>query len=343
MMQRANALRIGAFFVSGVVVLLTAVVLLSGGFFARTERAVLYFDGSVYGLQKGAPVVLRGVRVGRVLDIGLQATAEGALRIPVHVEVQSERLGTGSAGPALPQLLQRGLFAQLATQSLLTGLLYVDLQLRQPGNGAADAAEQPAVRSAATAAGTDRPVIPTTPAPVQALLTQLQTLDVAALIDDVSTIARSTRSLLAGPELKQGVQEMAALATDLRRLSAQLERRIDPLADDTRRSLAALRQTLDQLGRAADQVQATTTRAGGRLDGLAERAEPALDNAARAADELALSAQALRHAAADDSLLMQNLDRSTEEVARAARALRHLAELLEREPQAVIRGRAAGP
>ncbi len=334
MMQRANALRIGAFFVAGVAVLLTAVVLLSGGLFARTERALLYFEGSVYGLQPGAPVVLSGVRVGRVLDIGLQVQASGALRIPVQVEVRSDQLGVDTSGPALPALLRRGLFGQLATQSLLTGLLYVDLRLRPT------AASAPPV---AAAAPPGPAVIPTAPGPVQALLNQLQTLDVAALIDDISTLARSARSLMAGPELQQGVRDLAALAADLRRLSAQLERHIDPLAADTRRSLAALRQTLDQLGRAADQVQASSARAGTRLDGLADRADPALASATRAADELALSAQALRRATADDSLLMQNLGRSAEEVARAARALRQLAEMLEREPQAVIRGRTEGP
>jgi paraquat-inducible protein B len=338
MMQRANTLRVGAFFVAGVAVLATAVVLLSGGFFARSERALLLFEGSVYGLQQGAPVVLNGVRVGRVLDIGLRANPGGALRIPVQVELLSERLGSPGAEAALPGLLQRGLQGQLATQSLLTGLLYVDLKLRPP-----DALSARAQTVAVVDAASGLPVIPTSPAPVQALLTQLQTLDVAALIDDVSTIASSTRSLLSGPELKQGMQDLAALAADLRRLSAQLERRIDPLADDTQRSLAALRQTLDQLGRAAAQVQDTTVRAGSRVDSLADSATPALANAARAADELAQSAQALRRATADDSQLMQNLDRSTEEVARAARALRQLAEMLERDPQAVIRGRGEGP
>jgi paraquat-inducible protein B len=334
MMQRANALRIGAFVVAGVAVLVTTVAMLSGGFFARTEQAVMYFEGSVYGLQPGAPVVLRGVRVGRVLDIGLQTDAAGALRIPVQVEVQSDRLGAQGPAPVLPELLRRGLYAQLATQSLLTGLLYVDLQLGLPESEARLAALP-------QTAGMDE--IPTRLAAVQALLTQMQTLDVAALIDDISTIAHSTRSLVSSPELKQGVQEFAALATDMRRLSAQLERRVDPLARDTQRSLATLRQTLDQLGSAAAQVQATTARTGGRLDTLADRAEPALANAARAADELAQSAQALRRATADDSLLMQNLDRSTEEVARAARALRQLAEMLEREPQSVIRGRPEVP
>jgi paraquat-inducible protein B len=337
MMQRANAWRIGAFFVAGVAVLLTAVVLLSGGLFARSERAVLVFEGSVYGLQTGAPVVLYGVRVGRVLDIGLRTGADGGLRIPVQVELLSARLGGGAeAGdaPALPGLLQRGLRGQLATQSLLTGLLYVDLELPSPA---------PATPVATLPPTEGLPQIPNRPGPVQALLTQLQTLDVAALLDDLGTIARSTRQLVAGPELQQGLQDLAALAADLRRLSARLERRVDPLADDGQRTLAELRQALGQLGAAAEQVQAGTRRASGQVDELTARGGPALDSVRLAAEELALSARALRSATADDSLLMQNLDRSTQEVARAARALRQLAELLEREPQAVIRGRAEGP
>src|SRR5262245_66017465 len=35
-------------------------------------RVVMYFDSAVTGLQKGAPVMLRGVRVGEVTDVSMR-------------------------------------------------------------------------------------------------------------------------------------------------------------------------------------------------------------------------------------------------------------------------------
>jgi paraquat-inducible protein B len=61
----------------------------------------------------------------------------------------------------------------------------------------------------------------------------------------------------------------------------------------------------------------------------------------RAAAALGQAADTLRTAAADDSALRLNADRALQDVARAARALRELGELLERQPDALLRGRAA--
>ena len=61
----------------------------------------------------------------------------------------------------------------------------------------------------------------------------------------------------------------------------------------------------------------------------------------RAAAALGQAADTLREAAADDSALRLNADRALQDVARAARALRELGELLERQPDALLRGRAA--
>ncbi len=338
MMRKASATRIGAFVIGGVALLIAAVVAVGGGkLFASTERAVMHFSGSVYGLQVGAPVVLRGVRVGRVTAIGLEGDADsvGAYRIPVQAVIDRDELAAGvpGTGPLLPGLVRRGLQAQLTAQNLLTGLLYVDLDFK-PGTPTA------ATRAAPAA---DPVQIPTAPAPVQALMTQLQALDVPRLIDDVQAIASSTRQLVGSAELKRGVQELAALSTELRQLTARLDRRIDPLADATQRTLAEARGALQAVSGAASQVGATGERLGAQVDTLVAAGTPALKSAQAAADELALSAAALRQATADDGTLMLNVERTAKDVSRAARALRELAELLERQPTAVIRGRGETP
>ena len=61
MSKKANKALIGGFVVGAVVLLIISVVVLGSGLlFKRTNRYVLFFDGSIKGLSVGAPVILRG-------------------------------------------------------------------------------------------------------------------------------------------------------------------------------------------------------------------------------------------------------------------------------------------
>lgn len=96
-------------------------------------RYVVYFDGSVRGLSRGAPVEFRGVQIGRVTDIKLVYDQETEfVQVPVYIELQPERVrGFREGAIDKPQLLEstiaEGLSAQLRTGNLLTGQLYVSL------------------------------------------------------------------------------------------------------------------------------------------------------------------------------------------------------------------------
>ena len=66
--------RLIGIFVLGALGLIVAAILFFGGGALFTQRftAVSYFPGSVAGLQTGAPVTYRGVRVGQVKSIGIR-------------------------------------------------------------------------------------------------------------------------------------------------------------------------------------------------------------------------------------------------------------------------------
>ena len=108
---------------------------------------------------------------------------------------------------------------------------------------------------------------------------------------------------------------------------------------DTRRAIA-------HLGTAAERLAQASERVGGAA-GNAEKllgADSALVSSVRqAVDDIGRSAGALRLATADDSAMMQNLDGTLAELRRTSRSVRQLAELLERQPDALLRGRAEGP
>jgi len=102
----------------------------------RTVKVVMYFGESVRGLNIGAPVLLRGIPVGKVTDINLEIDAKTAdIEIPVVVEVEPDRIkivnkqANMTPNENIAHLVAKGLRAQLQTGSLLTGQLFVALDL----------------------------------------------------------------------------------------------------------------------------------------------------------------------------------------------------------------------
>lgn len=103
--------------------------------FEPDRRLLLLFDQSVRGLKAEAPVEFRGIPLGRVVDISLELAVAGDRRIPVLIEIDSDAfrrassLGTDEGDFDLAAAVDAGLRARLATASLITGALYIDLDI----------------------------------------------------------------------------------------------------------------------------------------------------------------------------------------------------------------------
>jgi paraquat-inducible protein B len=102
--------------------------------YTNTLKYVMYFEGSVRGLNEGAPVQLRGIPIGRVTDINLELHKGNAeLRVPVIVELEPDRIlsvsdkSNVSNEDVMAKLIKKGLRAQLQVGSLVTGQLLIDL------------------------------------------------------------------------------------------------------------------------------------------------------------------------------------------------------------------------
>ncbi len=102
--------------------------------YTNSLKYVMHFNGSVRGLAEGAPVQLRGIPVGRVIDISLELDKKTAeIKVPVIVEIEPERIVSindnfkVSHEDIMAQLIDKGLRAQLQTGSLVTGQLLIDL------------------------------------------------------------------------------------------------------------------------------------------------------------------------------------------------------------------------
>ena len=341
-MMKSSAWRVGIFALVGLTTLALAIILVGGHWFTATERAQMRFDSSVFGLRTGAPVVFRGVRVGQVSTIGFAAMAGGGLAIPVVAEFERDALrellvsaGGQPAVSPIVGLIGRGLVARLALQSILTGQLYVDLDF-----------DPTRIKDAVATPPGSLPQIATAQSKLQTLQAQLEGLDLAQMGRDVGAIAASARQLLGGPEPARVLGNAADAAQALQRVAARIDAAIGPLSHATQATLAQsqlaigqIGQSAQQAGQAASQVGATAAQA----QALLTNAAPLLAELQRTAVELGRVAGTLREAADTDSPLRQNAERALQDVSRAARTLRELGETLDRQPDALLRGRTMSP
>ena len=104
--------------------------------YTKKINFLLYFDSSVRGLNVGAPVEFKGIKVGSVLDIRLEYKAEDtSFLIPVLIEIEPERIIANDTAmqdspyEIIDSLVDKGLRAQLRTGSLLTGQLFIQLDM----------------------------------------------------------------------------------------------------------------------------------------------------------------------------------------------------------------------
>ena len=92
--RRANPTVIGAFIIGAVALIVIGLLVLGRGhFFSDTQTFVLYFDGSVKGLNIGAPVEFQGVRIGSVTDIHVSIVSKtNEYRTPVYIQLELNRI-----------------------------------------------------------------------------------------------------------------------------------------------------------------------------------------------------------------------------------------------------------
>ncbi|MFA4889745.1 MAG: MlaD family protein [Candidatus Omnitrophota bacterium] len=132
MARKANKSIIGAFVVGAVVLLAAAILVFgSGAIFKRSDKYVLFFDGSVKGLSEGAPVIFRGVKIGAVKDIGLEFDSKtDNVLISVVIDVELSRVkGTNKklGFSDYRMLIKQGLRARLEIQNFITSQLMLSL------------------------------------------------------------------------------------------------------------------------------------------------------------------------------------------------------------------------
>lgn len=323
---------IGAFVISAIALVVIGVVVFgSGKFFETTQKYVLFFEGSVKGLDEGSPVVWRGVKIGSVEEIVLLADPETlAVQIPVIIEVEpdrfqmkGERRKERDPKKNIAKLIDFGLRAKLAMQSVVTGQLMIDMDLRP--------------ESPAQLVGSDFPYpeIPTVQSTLAEIADTIQELPIKQMFNKLEVAIDNVSEALGDPALrdivgsaKDAVQSADRLIKDADRLVIKVDKKVGPLADSFTTAAEDAQRLLQNLDR--------------RVEPVTVKIEKTFDAAEAALMEAKKTLQGIEEFTAEDSALRYRVNTALEELAGAARSVRILSDYLEQYPDALLRGKG-GP
>src|SRR5262245_6358304 len=137
MSTKANPGIVGSFLAAGLALGVAGLLLFgAGGLFPTRQKYILYFDGSLKGLDPGAPVKFRGVTIGKVKEVLVrhnQAKSDFAMPVLIFIDTKLAQLKSDEqlqfGKERLDFLIERGFRGRLDSESLVTGVLYIGLEL----------------------------------------------------------------------------------------------------------------------------------------------------------------------------------------------------------------------
>jgi len=290
MNKRVSPTLIGAFVIGALALAVGGIVLLGSlSLFSNVYKFVLYFEDSIDGLVVGAPVKFKGVQIGNVEQILLAPTDQFAQpRVAVIIgldETRIQNLGGKGAGFTAEQVqtaIERGLRATLASQSLLTGLLFVSLNYETD----APPLKMPPDTS-------DYLEIPTVPSRVEQvaqtaneIFKKLQALDWDGLFTSISETMDGLHKLVAARETQDVTRQLNETMASVRQLADRVDAKIDPLAASVEDVAKGVRVSLAK-------IDATVH----ELKGLVEQDSPLTYDLGHTMRELEAAARSIRELA----------------------------------------------
>lgn len=320
---------VGAFVIGAMVLGVVALFSFGGvNFFSKPQRFMVYFDESVHGLDQGSQVKLRGVRVGRVVDLTIRYDEQrNHSVIAVVCEFSKDVISDNRGQPInvsdraeLEAMVRRGLRARLEVQALATGMLFVGLDFLDPKENPVD----PRVTDARYV------VVPFVPsaivefqASVTEILANLKKIDFAGISKGLTTVLADIQKHLAGLDLK-GVTEQ------WKKAGAQLE--AFTTSPDVKR-------TFENLNGAIGDLRSTIAKLDGQIEPAGKDLSATLAEARKTVQAFSDTATAAKTFISAQSGLGDELVVTLEHLNEAADSVKRLADFLERNPNALITGR----
>jgi paraquat-inducible protein B len=305
MAKKASKTLIGTFVVSALTLAILAVwVFGSGKFFVDRLSYVMFFEGSVKGLNIGSPVVFRGVKIGAVTNIVLRYSyTNRSFLIPVYVELDpraviTDRPLVSGQQDQFTQLIEKGLRAQLQMQSFVTGQLMIYLDFF------------PDKRIRLVGLEDKYPEIPTIPSSIDEILKTAEAINWKDLFDKITNAINGIDKAVNSREFTSSIKSLDEASRELKPV------------------LLAIKDAT---------VDIRTFIAKG--DKIPKQVEQTLAVMKKTLQEAQQTLVSYREIVSDNSVLTHEINATLEEVSNTVRSVRYLTDYLEQHPESLISGK----
>ena len=340
MSKQVNKIAIGGFVIGAIGLgILASLVFGSGKFFQKKSVQVMYFEGSVKGLNIGAPVKFRGVDIGMVQDVALTIDPhDNEFYVPVYVEIFQDRLTLLDSQKDMFEYYQNmkemdklvnemGLRAQLQLQSMVTGQLFVNYDFYP---------DTEVKRVGLEKKHYEIPTIPTTlqmlSGTIEQIVQDFRKANFQEIIKNISETAEGINDLVNSDDLQQSVRDLRAAAKDLKKLIAHADTlvvnvndKVDPVSDSLEQTMVDTRHLVNNIDSRMEPVAGSVKETLDSIQGAFTEAESLLTEA----EDLI----------AKDSYMSHEIVKTLESLSAASRAIQDLADYLQRQPEAFIKGK----
>lgn len=316
--SKNTSFAIGAFIVGAMVLIFIALIFFSGGrLFSKKEKVIMYFEGSVQGLQIGAPVKLKGVVLGEITDIQINfQNDDKTIVTAVTADLVMERINSKGAtvkGEFFTEAINNGMRAQLNFQSFLTGLLYVELDFYP---------ESPAKLYGLQ---TNYRELPTIATQFEVLSKSFAELDIKGMVTHIDEFATELNKIIKSGEIQTTIKSVNRAAISIEKTSHNLSVQVSQFAQNIEKTRAEIDKLLAELNT--------------RTPELAQSLNKSLKDLSLSLDQINKTATSIDNSFSEDAPLINQLNSTLNDISRSAQAFRSLSETLEQQPEAVLRGK----
>ncbi len=337
MSKEVNKVAIGGFVMGGIgLAVLALLVFGSGKFFQKKSMHVMFFEGSVKGLNVGAPVKFRGVDIGAVKNIKLAINPDDfEFFVPVYVEIfenrisilEDKEMGKFKNLTVDTLVKEMGLRAQLQMQSLLTGQLFINYDFYP---------ESPIRKIELEKKIYEIPTIPTTlqmlTDTLEQIVDSIREVNFQQIVDDLAQAVKGANTLINSAEMQDSasnfnltLRELQEVIKKTETLAGKVNHRVDTMANSFESTMDDTRKLVHNIDSRVEPVVSDIASMLATVQSSFESAQIILGEA--------------RKMMSDNSKLRREITITLESLADASRSVEELSDYLQRHPESIITGK----
>jgi phospholipid/cholesterol/gamma-HCH transport system substrate-binding protein len=342
MSAKANYFKIGLFVVAASVIGVVSIIVLGAGSFLQKKVLIeTYFVESVQGLEEGAPVKFRGVRIGKVTEISLVGKAYPTVHQYVLIRAALfpdtfRVMCTPANRTDYNKEIEKGLRIQLSFQGL-TGTAHLEMDYMDPKhNPPLNIEWKPKYCYIPSASSTIRRLSDA----VDKILRNFESIDLKNIGENFNSSLKDLSRTLSQAKLGKIGEQAETLLSELRETNRRVadllkDPKIDTLLPDAAATMATARRIMEDTEKPMSQLLDAFKKVSAGVEKLSTQLDAVTNDTTESAAHLRRILQRLDNLISDQQ---PDIETAVENIRRISENLMEITENAKKYPSQVLFG-----